>query len=98
LFFYPCYPCNPWLNLFHSFLDQLADGLELRMTRAADPLEDAHFAGRQNGSRPFQPAQSNFVIDTVARTNGIDSDIHAEIQGQQIQGGVQHAHMRLNPA
>jgi hypothetical protein len=63
------YPCYPWF-FFHTFLDQLADGLELRMAGAADPLKNAHFTGGQNRARSLQAAQGDFLIDPVARTHG----------------------------
>ena len=86
------------LHCLHAFLDESADGLELGMAGAADPLEDAHFAGRQDGAGLLQAAQGHLVIEARTRADGIDGDVNAEIQGQQIEGRVQHADVRFDAA
>ena len=68
------------------------------MAGAADPLEDAHFAGRQDRAGSLQAAQGDLVIEARTRADGIDGDVNAKIQGEQIERRVQHAHMGFDAA
>src|SRR5262249_47941935 len=73
---------HPLSNCLHAFLHQPADFLELRMIRAADPLEDAALRSGENGAGPLEAAQGEVVIDSESAGDRVYGNIDAEVLGQ----------------
>src|SRR5260370_14537469 len=80
----------------HPLLHEGAGGLELRMVRAAEPLKQAGLGGREDGAGRLQAPEGRFVVDRVAVTYSVDGNVDAKVEGQQVEGGVQDADVRLD--
>src|SRR5207249_2973924 len=80
----------------HALLEKCADAFESGVASAADTLEGDRLARREDGAGLLHAAQGVIVIDAVATADGIDGDVDAEVQRQQVEGGAQDADVRLD--
>ena len=70
------------------FFGERADLFELGCAGDAAPFEDGGFGGGEHDAGRFHAAESDFVVDCVARANGIDGDVDEPTGGREVEGGL----------